>query len=145
MRGLNHGERDRGAVLVMTLVLTVILGVVACALVTYAATGLRTSKVTDARTERVGLADAGLRIGVELLKKNPAACTRDVTIDGEVVRVACAPVVDPTRIGPFRITAAVQGTALTATADVQAYTASGKVCGTTTEKCTVMVNAWSVG
>jgi Tfp pilus assembly protein PilX len=138
-------ERDAGAILVMTLVLTVILGVVACALAAYAATGLRTSHVTDARTERVGLADAGLRIGVELLKKNPAACTKDVSIDGDVVHVACVAVTDPSRRGPFRITAPVSGTALVGTADVQAYTSSGKVCGTSVEKCTVMVNSWSVG
>ena len=147
MRRLRDAERDQGAILVMVLVMTVILGVVACALATYAATGLRTSAVTDARTERVSAADAGLRVGVELLKKSPSACTGSVEINHLTVNVSCVPVSDPGRLGPFRVTASVTvGSAtLTGTADVQAYTPSGKVCGTTTEKCTVMVNSWSVG
>jgi Tfp pilus assembly protein PilX len=147
MPRVTGSERDEGAVLVMVLVMTVILGVVACALATYATTGLRTSAVTDARTERVSAADAGLRVGVELLKKSPSACTGSVVINDLTVNVSCTAVSDASRLGPFRVTASVTvGSAtLTGIADVQAYTPSGKVCGTTAEKCTVMVNSWSVG
>ena len=43
-----NGDAD-GFVLVMTLVLTVVAGIIALALASYAATGLRTSSVTDDR------------------------------------------------------------------------------------------------
>ena len=147
MPRVNGGDRDQGAILVMVLVMTVILGVVACALGTYATTGLRTSAVTDRRTERVSAADAGLRVGVELLKKSPSACSGSVVINDLAVSVSCASVTDASRLGPFRITSsvAVGSATVTGVADVQAYTPSGKVCGTTAEKCTVMVNSWAVG
>lgn len=48
---MRRSERDRGTVLILTLVLTVILAVVVVALATYVATGLRTSDTTDLRSE----------------------------------------------------------------------------------------------
>lgn len=131
----------------LVLVMTVILGVVAAALAGYAATGLRTSTVTDRRTERAAAVDAGMRVGVELLKNDPSACSGAVTINGIPVTIACTPVTDPARLGPYRITATAtdRGVTTTGVADVQAYTASGKVCGAVAgERCTVMINAWAV-
>jgi hypothetical protein len=44
-------RRDTGAVLVLTLILTVVLGAVVIALAGFATVGLRTSHITDSRSE----------------------------------------------------------------------------------------------
>lgn len=48
---MRHPERDRGTVLILTLLLTVVLAVVVIALATYVSVGLRTSDTTDLRSE----------------------------------------------------------------------------------------------
>jgi len=53
-------RRDRGAVLIFTLILTVALAVVALAIASFAATGLQTSKVTTSRTQSNAVTSAGL-------------------------------------------------------------------------------------
>lgn len=69
--------RDRGMVLVLTLMLTIVLAVIVLALATYAATALRTSRVTDGRNESNANASAGLDWTIERLAEKqltPADC-----------------------------------------------------------------------
>lgn len=67
--------RDRGAVLVLALVLTVVLSLVVVGLATYVSTGLRTSEVSTERTETTAAATAGLYFVVERLSTtDPIAC-----------------------------------------------------------------------
>ena len=58
---------DRGSVLIMTLILTVVFAGIAVTLAMYATTGLRTSKVTTGRTEGNAAATAGLYWVIEEL------------------------------------------------------------------------------
>jgi hypothetical protein len=44
-------EQDRGAILILTLILTVVMAVIGIALARYASVGLRTSGITDLRSE----------------------------------------------------------------------------------------------
>ena len=60
-------DRDEGAILVLTLLLTVVLAVIVLALATYAATTLRSSDVTNGRTESNAAASAGLDWTIEQL------------------------------------------------------------------------------
>ncbi|TDT15459.1 hypothetical protein BDK89_1030 [Ilumatobacter fluminis] len=69
--------RDGGMVLVLTLLLTIVLAVIVLALATYAATALRTSRVTDGRNESNVNASAGLDWTIERLAEKqlaPADC-----------------------------------------------------------------------
>lgn len=148
MHGLTHrhsDSRDGGQVLPLVLVLTVILGLVAAALATYVAVGLRTSRVTDGRSDRLAALDAGLRVGIERLKVDRTSCTASIEINEVTVEVACAAVTNDSRLGPFEVTATTDGRA-PAVALVQAYTSSGRRCAdAASEKCIVMINSWSLG
>lgn len=140
---LEHG--DSGQVLPLVLVLTVILGLVASALAIYVGVGLRTSRVTDHRSERLAALDAALRVGVERLKVDRTSCTASIEVNDVEVDVACSAVTNGSRIGPFEVTATTsEGTS--AVAQVQAYTSSGRRCAdAVSEKCIVMINSWSLG
>lgn len=60
-------HRDRGAVLVLALVLTVVMSLIVLGLATYVSTGLRTSSVSTDRTEATATATAGIYFVVERL------------------------------------------------------------------------------
>lgn len=148
MHGLTRrrsDHRDGGQVLPLVLVLTVILGLVAAALATYVAVGLRTSRVTDVRSDRLAALDAGLRVGIERLKVDRTSCTASIEINEVTVDVACTAVTNDSRLGPFEVTATTDGR-VPAVALVQAYTSSGRRCAdAASEKCIVMINSWSLG
>lgn len=149
-------ERDSGAILVMTLVLCLVLGVIATALATYAMTGLKTSKVTDFRNNQVTALDAGLRIGMELIQSNPTACLSNYQvpqpISGATVTVKCVqinPLLSPQWM-TYRITSNVGSNAQSGVAIVQATTSSAAQCLPLTAglvqspPCILTVNSWSV-
>lgn len=106
-RRLSLGDRrprsgdDPGSILIITLVLTVVLASVVMAITTYAATGLRSSRVTDGRLERLAAAEAGVWWGAEQLVGG-ADCgdlgegtnPEGLRVNGEIVAVACT-FVDP--------------------------------------------------
>lgn len=70
-------ERDRGLILVLTLILTVVLALVAMALASYAATGLRTSRVTDERIANEVSAAAAVEFVADTLATSGAASADD--------------------------------------------------------------------
>lgn len=88
--------------LVLTLVLCTVLAVVAVALAGYAAAALRSSAVTDGRTNTREAAEAGLRVGVEQLQLGSLACGIEpvplpASVNGAVITLGCR-LVDT---GPF--------------------------------------------
>lgn len=148
-------RRDTGAVLVLVLVLTVILGVVACSLAAYASAGLRTSRATDHRTARLSAVDAALRVGGEVLRTRPDRCataqpselTR-VTVNGFEVAVNCAAILDDAdRVGPHELTAVLRdgSTTVTGVSQVQVYTSSNLPCEVAGGRCNILVNSWAIG
>lgn len=70
-------RRDEGLVLVMTLALTVVAAMIALALASYAATGLRTSSVTDERIAHRASATAAVEFVADVLATTDAARTDD--------------------------------------------------------------------
>lgn len=139
----------------MTLVLCIILAIIATSLTTYAATGLRTSVVTDTRNERLATVDAGLRIGIELIKQNPATCLgHDEVFDGpnQINRarftVRCTKIGESSAWVQYRVDTSTNlgGTDGRGSADVQASTSSGAPCQAVAQvpTCNVTVNSWSV-
>ena len=58
--GVEQG-RDRGAILPLALVASVVLAVVAVAVVTYTATALRSTGVTESRVDRLADAEAAMQ------------------------------------------------------------------------------------
>lgn len=153
--GSGRDDEDRGAILVMTLIMCVILAIIATSLATYASAGLRTSRVTDLRNERLATVDAGLRIGMELVKQNPGTCldhdvpfTGAARINGADFTVRCALVESSSAWSQYRVTVAVglSGTDASGSADVQASTSSGSPCRPVAQvpTCQLTVNSWTV-
>ena len=150
-RAVTAQDKDRGAILILALILSVLLGVVATALASYVAVGLKTSGVTDRRLEQLTATDGGLRAGTELVKQNPANCATGVapitlTIDGATVSVWCEQSGAPTsRWTPYRIhsTMTLNGSTRTGVADVQGRTSSYGPC-IDGQRCIVSVNSWAV-
>jgi hypothetical protein len=147
-------QRDEGAVLLLTLVLTVILGAVACAVAAYAAVGLRTSGVTDRRLERVAATDAGLRAAGEMLKTDPGNCALGgvsaitFSLDQERIQVRawCEPAGAATsEWKPYRLRAEAtrNGVLVRGSADVQGRTSSYRPCVAAT-RCIITINSWAV-
>jgi Tfp pilus assembly protein PilX len=145
--------RDEGAVLVLTLVLTVILGAVACALAAYAVVGLRTSGVTDRRLDRLAATDAGLRAMAETVKQNPANCkgaaspiTFTLDSDRTTVTAWCERSgADTSQWTPFRLHAKANRSGVTAVAiaDVQGRTSSYGPC-VAGQRCILSINSWAM-
>ena len=69
--------RDQGVILVLTLILTVVLALVAMALASYAATGLRTSRVTDERIANEAAAAAAIEFVADTLATTDAGSADD--------------------------------------------------------------------
>src|SRR5580765_7742399 len=71
----NGSQRDRGSILVLTLVMAVVLSLVIAAIASYVTSGLKYSKVVEDRADRLAAADGGLRYALERLQKGTyAAC-----------------------------------------------------------------------
>lgn len=139
--------RDRGAILVLVLIMCVVLGVMAMGVARYVDTGLRSTRVTDSRNQRIAAADAGLRMSLEQIKAAPSRCTASMSVpavNGATVRVSCARDGAATSDwSPYLITATVAhggGTAI-ATAAIQVSAVSGSPC---TAACTVTINSWAI-
>ncbi len=62
-----RSSRDRGSVLPLVLILTVVLGALAAAIATYTATALRTTAVTNTRVHRLADAEGGMRRALQSL------------------------------------------------------------------------------
>lgn len=96
-RRMTHHHIDRGSVMVMTLVLTVVLASVVVAITSYAAVGLRSSRVTDSRMERIAAAEAGVWWAAEQLVAGTECGDIDVTsvpagleMNSHAVTVSCS-------------------------------------------------------
>lgn len=98
--------RDRGATLVMVLVVGVVLSVVVAALAQYTSVSLRHGQVSEARADRLAAADAAMHDAVERLRLGRSLCTTNagsagglsytfpVELNGATVEVNCR------RLGP---------------------------------------------
>ena len=60
-------RRDKGSILPLVMVMTVVLGAVVVGLAGYVSAGLRYSRVVEDRADRLAAADGGLRYGIERL------------------------------------------------------------------------------
>ncbi len=60
-------RRDKGTILPLVMVMTVVLGAVVVGLASYVSAGLRYSRVVEDRADRLAAADGGLRYGIERL------------------------------------------------------------------------------
>lgn len=67
-------ERDRGAVLPLVLIVSLILGAVVVAVTTFGVTNLRYSEVTERRSDQLAAADAAMSYGVNLVELRAASC-----------------------------------------------------------------------
>lgn len=93
-------NRDRGNILPIALICTIVLGMIVAALATYVATGLRYGQVVEQRADRLAAADGGMRYAVERLSLGAAqicAAAGDDVIDppdtnGATVTVSCTQV-----------------------------------------------------
>lgn len=83
-----HG-RDRGSILPIALVLTLVLGSVSVALARYVATSLRTTKITDDRVDRLAAADSAMQTALTQLDARICAPITPVTIDGVALTSTC--------------------------------------------------------
>lgn len=90
---------DRGSILILTLVLTMVLSLVVIGLARYTMAGLATSDVSTERTERTAAATAGIYFVVEQLSVSaPAGCPAQQVLASSVVpgdvavSVACSKV-----------------------------------------------------
>jgi hypothetical protein len=95
--GRHHRTRavDRGSVLVLVLVFTVIIGMVIAAAASYATTGLRYGRVVEARADRLAAADGGLRYAIQKLKKvghHECPTINPPDVNGATVTLTCTPV-----------------------------------------------------
>lgn len=78
-------ERDRGAVLILTLVVVFVLGLTVTAIATYATTSLRAGPVAQSRMEQEAAVEAALVAALDQIRSGAAACLFDdgtVTLDG---------------------------------------------------------------
>jgi hypothetical protein len=86
---------DRGAVLPLVLVATVIIGMVVVAVASYTTTGLRFGRVVEARADRLAAADGGLRYAIQKLKKvghHECPTIDPPDVNGAAVTLTCTPV-----------------------------------------------------
>lgn len=71
--------RDRGAILPLVLVVTIVLGGVVAAIATFSVTSLRFGKTAEDRSDRLAAADAGMRYAIDQIKLRNG-CVFDDTI-----------------------------------------------------------------
>ena len=94
-------DRDRGIMLPMVLVATLVFTMIGVAVASLVATGLRYGNVVEARADRLAAADGGLRYGVERLRNMDDLCSTGLgtgggyttifppTINGAATSVTC--------------------------------------------------------
>src|SRR4051794_36003395 len=74
MRRPTHSPgRDRGSILVLTLVMAVVLSMVIAAIASYVTSGLTYGRVVEERADRLAASDGGLRYALELLEQSKYA------------------------------------------------------------------------
>lgn len=78
----SHHERDRGGILVMVLVATVVFSMIAVAVAGLVSAGLRYGNVVETRADRLAAADGGLRYGIERLRNMEDLCSTGVGTGG---------------------------------------------------------------
>jgi hypothetical protein len=69
------GRRDRGGILPIVLVATVVFTLIVGAVATLVTTGLRYGNVVESRADRLAAADGGLRYGIERLRNMEDLCS----------------------------------------------------------------------
>jgi Tfp pilus assembly protein PilX len=94
-------QPDRGSILPLVLVITVVLASVTVAIASYATSGLKYAGVVEDRADRLAAADGALRYGIEKLRLNQSLCTTNAgsgsgyttefppTINGATSTVTC--------------------------------------------------------
>jgi hypothetical protein len=96
----SRNTEDRGAILPMVLVITVVLSAVVAAVASYATVGIRYGQIVEGRADRLAAADGGMRYAVGRLGQGDARLCGlggDHVIDapdinGATVEVTCTPV-----------------------------------------------------
>ncbi len=68
-------DRDRGAILVIVLVLSTVIATVVVSVAGYVVANLRYGNVVEDRADRLAAADGGLRFGIEKLRNFQTLCT----------------------------------------------------------------------
>lgn len=77
---INHprtSHRDRGTILPMVLVITIVISAVIISVANYSVTSLSFGEVTEDRSDRLSAADAGMRYAIDQLKLRNAGCILD--------------------------------------------------------------------
>jgi hypothetical protein len=81
-RSKHQSTRDRGLILPLVLVVSVVLGLVVVGVARYGTANLRYSQVTERRSDQLAAADAAMSYAVNLIKIGAADCIfNDQTID----------------------------------------------------------------
>jgi hypothetical protein len=92
--GADH-RSDRGSVLPLVLVFTVVIAIVVIAVADYTTTGLRYGRVVESRADRLSAADGGLRYAIEKLGKvghHECPFIDPPDVNGAAVTLTCTPV-----------------------------------------------------
>ena len=76
-RDAHRSHRDRGNILPIVLVITIVLGTVIIAIARYSVASLTFGEVTENRSDRLSAADAGMRYAIDQLKLRNAGCILD--------------------------------------------------------------------
>jgi hypothetical protein len=90
-------ERDRGSVLPLVLVASIVMSLIVAGIATFVATGLRYGGVVEGRADRLAAADGGMRYAVERLEKGASRICATQSgdwidppdLNGASVRVRC--------------------------------------------------------
>lgn len=144
----DRSDRDRGALMGITLFMCLILAAASFALVDYLRTALRASDVYEAQVRGAASVEAALQVSIDALHGGAGQCrpTMDVpSTNGSVVRVTCEQAGSSPRWSRHRLVATVTvgGGTSTGSAVVQIPTWTGGVpC---TQSCSLVVNSWSLG
>jgi|GEM_PF-4729410 Tfp pilus assembly protein PilX len=84
---MNEHDDDRGAVLVLALIVVTVFSVIAVAIASYAITSFQRTQVTKARIDKVHTANSGIRYAVEKLRLDPTLCSGPAaqTLTGQTI------------------------------------------------------------
>lgn len=117
-------ERDRGAVLILTLVVVFVLGLTVTAIATYATTSLRAGPVAQSRMEQEAAAEAALVAALDQIRSGTSGCLYDtgtvemtgfaLTPNGTTVELECTNQTGPVPL-PETWAVAVTGAGLSST------------------------------
>lgn len=115
-RSSEDTHRDRGLILPLVLVLTVVLGAVVVAIATYATTTLRAGSAVESRVDRLAATDAGMQIALEKLRTREAGCITSNqviysgTVNRQPVAVSCQrTTINAADIGKFAVVVTAEG------------------------------------